>query len=87
MSPRHAAGALSLGLATALILWLPGCGAQDNPAPPSAPAVATPTGPPLAPVDLTAAPNGQGVIELRWNAPPADPARQPVTGYRIEEPA
>ena len=85
MSPRHAAGALLPGLAAALILSLPGCGAQDNPAAPSAaPAPAAPAGPPLAPVDLTAAPNGQGVIELRWNAPSAGPARQPVTGYRIE---
>ena len=84
MSPRHIAGALSLGLAAALILSLAGCDAQDNPAAPSAPAPAAPAGPPLAPVDLTAAPNGQGVIELRWNAPPADPARQPVTGYRVE---
>ena len=89
MSPRRAAGALVPGLAAALILSLPGCGAQDNPAAPSAPAPATPVpaapaGPPLAPVDFTAAPSGQGVIELRWNAPPAGPARQPVTGYRIE---
>ena len=85
MSSRHAAGALLPGLAAALILSLPGCGAQDNPAAPSAaPAPAAPAGPPLAPVDLTAASSGQGVIELRWNAPPADPARQPVTGYRIE---
>ena len=89
MSPRRAAGALLLGLAAASILWLPGCTGQDSPAAPSAtapatPAPATPAGPPLAPVDLTAAPSGQGVIELRWNAPPADPARQPVTGYRIE---
>ena len=89
MSPRHTAGALLPGLAAALILSLPGCDAQDNPAAPSAPAPATPVpaapaGPPLAPVNLTAAPSGQGVIELRWNAPPADPARQPVTGYRIE---
>ena len=89
MSPRHAAGALLPGLAAAVILSLPGCGAQDSAAPPSAPAPATPVpaapaGPPLAPVNLTAAPSGQGVIELRWNAPPADPARQPVTGYRIE---
>ena len=85
MSPRRAAGALLPGLAAALILSLPGCGAQDNPAAPSAaPAPAAPAGPPLAPVDLTAAPSGQGVIELRWNAPPAGPARQSVTGYRIE---
>ena len=84
MSPRHAAGALLPGLAAAVILSLPGCGAQDSAAPPSAPAPAAPAGPPLAPVDLTAAPSGQGVIELRWNAPPADAARQPVTGYRIE---
>ena len=84
MSPRRAAGALLPGLAAASILWLPGCTGQDSPAAPSATAPATPAGPPLAPVDLTAAPSGQGVIELRWNAPPADPARQPVTGYRIE---
>ena len=85
MSPRHVAGALLPGLAAALILSLPGCGAQDNPAAPSAaPAPAAPAGPPVAPMDLTAAPNGQGVIELRWTAPPAGPARQPVTGYRIE---
>ena len=89
MSPRHAAAALLPGLAAVLILSLPGCTGQDSPAAPSATAPATPVpaapaGPPLAPVDLTAASNGQGVIELRWNAPPADPARQPVTGYRVE---
>ena len=39
---------------------------------------------PLAPGGLTAAASGVEAIELSWNAPPSDPTRHAVTGYRVE---
>ena len=39
---------------------------------------------PAAPGNLTATASGGEVIELSWSAPPSDPSRRAVTGYRVE---
>ena len=71
------------------ILAMSGC---ESPASPTSPqAGPSPAGPSVAPLSVPAAPgnltataSGGEVIELSWSAPPSDPSRHAVTGYRVE---